>query len=110
EGFETKNISMDTPKDVNALAVRMAIMEARIDMPLFDPFVDEIMNLYHDIALRKVDHVAGKNKDTFDAVGGVICSIGLEDIVEVVLSPSKTKPEVVMGISMKKRNIANSDQ
>ena len=111
EGFETAKISMDTPKDDNPLVARMAITEGRIDMPRFEPLIDEILHLYHNIDERKVDHRANKSKDVFDAFGGVICSISLEAVTDTMIEVSKNKPEVIMSTSNRPRtNFVNDSQ
>jgi len=102
EGFNTEIISMDTPRDDNALATRMVIMEGRIDMPFHPILIEETSNLFHDKEKRKVDHRQGKSKDVFDAFGGVICSIGKVKDIDALVEVSKDRAEVIMPVNVTK--------
>lgn len=95
--FETEEISMDRT-DEHYLAARMATNELRIDMPRYEPFVDEVIELYHDTTKAKgrVDHRQGHSKDVADAWCGVIAAIGMEDLATESLEPPKNNPEVIM--------------
>ena len=98
EGIDTKVISMDTPRDDNPLAVRMALYEGRVDMPYYDPFLSEIADLYHDKVKRKVDHRQGKSKDVFDAFGGVVCAIGQEEDPDTLIEASQEAGGAIMPV------------
>jgi intein/homing endonuclease len=95
-GFEVDVISMDRD-DSHYLAARMAIMEGRVNMPMYEPFVDEITELVHDTtkAKGKVDHRAGASKDVADSWCGVIASIGMEETPDALMEPPKN-PSIIM--------------
>ncbi len=95
--FETDIISMDRD-DSFYLGARMAVSEGRMDMPLYEPFTTEVLELVHNTkgAKGKVDHRLGGSKDVADAWCGVQASIGLEKDFTLLIDAPAAKPEIIM--------------
>jgi hypothetical protein len=58
-------------------ALRNALMEGRVRMYEYEPFLTEMKQLEYDPLSRKVDHPLGGSKDTSDAVAGVVTNLEL---------------------------------
>lgn len=96
--IETEHISLDRgDKGMEYyIEARMAIMEGRIDVPEYPPFLSEILELYHDTKERKIDHRQGKSKDTSDAFAGVVVAINHEDDIFAILDTPPKNPSILI--------------
>jgi hypothetical protein len=70
-GIESERFSVDKPMDAYN-AFKEAILENRVAIYEYGPFVDEVVRLEFNDLKGKVDHPPKGSKDVTDAVAGVI--------------------------------------
>jgi hypothetical protein len=75
-GIESDKMSVDRPMDAYN-AFKEAILEGRLLIYEYQPFVEEVVRLEYKEAKDKVDHPPKGSKDICDAVAGVVYHIVL---------------------------------
>jgi hypothetical protein len=73
-GFKTSILSIDRT-DEPYIVARTMLYEHRISMYRHLKFIEELVNLQHDMVKRKVDHPEGGSKDIADAFAGVCMTL-----------------------------------
>ena len=71
QGIDADHQSVDRT-DAQYLTLVNLLFEERISMYHYEPFSEELFDLIHDRARRKVDHPVGGSKDVSDALVGAI--------------------------------------
>jgi hypothetical protein len=74
--LEANVLSVDRT-DIPYTVLRDCLNYNTINMYRYQPFIDEVLTLEHDIEKKKVDHPEGGSKDVADAVCGVVYNIAV---------------------------------
>lgn len=110
ESIESRVLSLDR-EDKQYVSFRSAFMERRISMYSYMPFVNEVLDLYHDIRKKKVDHpMVGSNglpgaKDVSDAAAGSFwnCFSDPDAVVDAAVDVRTTSAGVENVVEIQRR-------
>lgn len=94
-GINTAKVSVDKTAEPYMM-LKSALYDGRLDMYKHDPFIQEVTQVQYDARRQKVDHMPAGEKDTSDAVAGVVFGImtdkSLRRIIETPVEPGGSRP------------------